>query len=266
VRETLHHGKVAALNDALRLCHYGTPAFPCRGDKRPACANGFKDATADPDALRKLWRQSPGELVGVPTGDASGIFVIDVDSPRHAEAADWLERWSPYLPDTRQYATQSGGMHLLFQHRAGLRNTTSKLAVGVDTRGDGGYVIWWPFHTGLNAQHKLDLPLADLPDSIFDELTYRPESKPLPLSAFTMSSTNKGIDGLIRAVASAGLHHRNSMAFWGGNRLRENAPRMTKQQFERAFGDMIQAAMSAGLSFQEAKRAVENGLKDNGPA
>jgi Bifunctional DNA primase/polymerase, N-terminal len=40
-------------------------------------------------------------LIGVPTGEASGLFVIDVDSARHEEATDWLERWSPHLPETR---------------------------------------------------------------------------------------------------------------------------------------------------------------------
>jgi hypothetical protein len=109
-----HHQN--ALTEALRLCAYNTPAFPCRADKRPACPNGFKNATADPNELRELWRQFPGSLVGVPTGEPSGIFVIDVDSARHDEANDWLEQQSPYLPETRRHDTVSGGVHLLFKH------------------------------------------------------------------------------------------------------------------------------------------------------
>ena len=140
----------AALEEALRL---NMPAFPCLPDKRPATPSGFKDATADPDELRQLWRQYPGQLVGVPTGEASGLFVVDVDSAKHEEAQDWLERHSPSIPDTRHHATKSGGVHLLFEHRPGLKNTASKLAKGVDTRGEGGYIVWWPFHLGLGGGH-----------------------------------------------------------------------------------------------------------------
>jgi hypothetical protein len=68
----------------------------------------------------------------VPTGETSGLFVVDVDSGRHDEANDWLESAGPHLPPTRWHATKSGGWHLLFKHRAGLRNTAGKLARGVD--------------------------------------------------------------------------------------------------------------------------------------
>jgi hypothetical protein len=148
--------QLTIIDDALRL---GLPAFPCRADKRPACPHGFKDATAEPDKLRELWKRYPGELVGVPTGEASGLFVVDVDSARHEEANDWLEH--SHLPATRRHITRSGGCHILFKHRAGLKNTAGKLAKGIDTRGDGGYVIWWP-SIGLNVIAPDEL--ADIPE------------------------------------------------------------------------------------------------------
>jgi Bifunctional DNA primase/polymerase, N-terminal len=209
-----------ALGDALRL---NRPAFPCRADKRPACAHGFKDATADPTELRELWRQFPGPLVGVPTGEASGLFVIDIDSARHDEATDWLERYSPYLPDTRQHATKSGGWHLLFKHRAGLNNTSSKLAKGVDTRGEGGYIIWWPFHLALNAPHKLDYPLCDLPDEFVLALMPQPAIRILHHPAFgkSVGEPNNKVQGILNAVAAAREGERNNFLFWGACRIRD---------------------------------------------
>jgi hypothetical protein len=79
----------AALDAALAVAgDLGLPVFPCRADKRPTCPDRFKGAVRDPDAIRALWRRHPGELVGVPTGAASGINACDVD-PRH-DGDRWL--------------------------------------------------------------------------------------------------------------------------------------------------------------------------------
>ena len=248
--------------DALRLAHYGTPSFPCREDKRPACPHGFKDATADPEKLRELWRQYPGPLVGVPTGDASGIFVVDVDSARHDEANDWLERHSPYLPETRQHATKSGGLHLLFKHRPGLKNTSSKLARGVDTRGDGGYIIWWPFHMGLNAPHKLELPIADLPDEIYQRLVERPAPLRFTGPAFgkSVGDSNRKVQGILGAVAGAQEGERNRLLFWGACRVsdmianREIGP----SEGARAFAALELVSTTTGLSAREVTRTIRS--------
>jgi hypothetical protein len=71
----------------------GLPCIPCRGDnKAPTIPGpgGHKHATANPDALRALWRRYPGPLVGVRTGEASGLSVLDIDSAKHGEAENWL--------------------------------------------------------------------------------------------------------------------------------------------------------------------------------
>ena len=35
---------------------------------------------------------------------------------------------------------------LVYRHMAGVRCSTNKIAPGVDLKGDGGFVIWWPQH------------------------------------------------------------------------------------------------------------------------
>ena len=65
---------------ALRLAGLGLHVFPCRvQDKRPATANGVKDATTDPDMIELWWREEPEFNIAVVTGARSRIFVIDVD-------------------------------------------------------------------------------------------------------------------------------------------------------------------------------------------
>lgn len=133
---------MSTLDNALALAARGYPVFPCRPDKRPATAHGFKDAARDPDTIRDLWRRSPGDLIGVPTGDVSGIDALDID-PRHG-GDDWLRDAADSLPVTRRHVTQSGGTHILFRHAKDVRNSAGKVGPGVDVRGDGGYIVWWP--------------------------------------------------------------------------------------------------------------------------
>jgi hypothetical protein len=130
-----------ALGAALALAAEGRKCFPCAASKKPATPHGFLDAQDDPVALRELWEQYPAPLVGMPTGEASGIDALDIDAPRHPEAAEWWARHHYRLPTTRTHRTRSGGRHVLFRHAAGLRCWTGWPVLGIDGRADGGYVV-----------------------------------------------------------------------------------------------------------------------------
>jgi hypothetical protein len=71
----------------------GYAVFPCGRNKRPAIpkadgGNGFKDGTTDWEVVQSMWARYPGELVGVATGNMSGVSVLDVDK-KHPEAWQW---------------------------------------------------------------------------------------------------------------------------------------------------------------------------------
>ena len=122
----------------------GLPVFPCRRDKRPCIGRheggqGFKDASADPADIERMFGHRGAELIGVPTGEASGWDVLDLDYRSGAEAFELANQHR--MPETRVHETQSGGRHLVFLHAPGVRNSASSIAPGVDVRGSGGYVI-----------------------------------------------------------------------------------------------------------------------------
>jgi hypothetical protein len=54
------------------------------------------------DKVRELWDNYPGPLIGVPMGEASGLFLLDIDSgfgKEHAAAArDWFADNHERLP------------------------------------------------------------------------------------------------------------------------------------------------------------------------
>jgi hypothetical protein len=249
----------AVLEDALRLTSIW-PCFPCLPDKRPACPHGFKDATRDPEQLKQLWQRYPGTLVGVPTGEPTGLFVLDIDSAKHPEADEWLERHAPYLPETRMHRTQSGGLHLLFQHRAGLKNSTSKLAIGVDTRGEGGYVIWWPLHLSPLVDHRL-LPLAPIPEWMVEAL--KPPERIIPFPTPRPPSGNvhgamARVEGIVATVALAHQGVRNSITFWGACKIRDMIAdrELDITDGQHAVEALAEAASRTGLSSWEIQRTI----------
>ncbi|MFN8996665.1 MAG: bifunctional DNA primase/polymerase, partial [Pseudomonadota bacterium] len=64
----------------------GLPVFPCDEHKRPMTPNGFKDATLDPETIRRSFARAA--MIGIPTGEASGFFVLDLDCKNGAQGLE----------------------------------------------------------------------------------------------------------------------------------------------------------------------------------
>ncbi len=164
---------MTVLMKALALAERGFLVFPCGKDKRPTCARGFHAAERDPEKVERLFWRSNAVLVGVPTGAASGFDVLDWD-PKNGGAQS-IAALRHRLPQTREHRTRSGGGHLFFLHHEGVRNTASKIAQGVDTRGDGGYVIWWPSHGCLTSNAAGPAPW---PTWLLEPILHKPKPTP----------------------------------------------------------------------------------------
>jgi len=138
------------LDQALVYTTSGWPVFPCRWDggprlrKTPLTRNGFKDASRDPQIVTAWWARWPQALIGLPTGEISGLGVLDIDVKRpEANGFDSLaDLGRSILPETPMAHTESGGLHIYFRRpEREIRNSASRIAPGLDTRGTGGYVI-----------------------------------------------------------------------------------------------------------------------------
>jgi hypothetical protein len=119
------------------------PVFACGHDKRPVTQHGFNDATHDAVEIQRQFASPGAAMIGVPTGDMSGFFCLDLDVKNGGGGLEWLAANQHRLPDTRRHKTRSGGVHLLFAMPQGriIRNSAGRIAAGVDVRGNGGYII-----------------------------------------------------------------------------------------------------------------------------
>ena len=158
---------ICILPAALHYAASGYRVFPCKeSDKTPLTEHGYLDATTNPGQIRAWWTRYPGALIGIPTGERFAVLDLDIEHDGEhegknglAQVPDW-ERRSPVIARTR-----SGGVHLYFAPEGAPRCTSDQIALGVDTRGLGGYEITlkgrstvsaWP-HWLLNMKHALTL-------------------------------------------------------------------------------------------------------------
>ncbi|MDQ4113833.1 MAG: bifunctional DNA primase/polymerase [Actinomycetota bacterium] len=131
---------------AARLATAGVPVFPCvPGEKRPLTPHGFHEATTDPAQVRAWWRRWPSANIGIPTGTASGVDVVDVDRKpgghgfdafSRARRAGLVDGWVAVV------RTPSGGAHFYYPADPDRSQSSWQAAAArVDFRGTGGYVL-----------------------------------------------------------------------------------------------------------------------------
>ncbi len=170
------------LLEAQRLIDLGYAVFPCLpGSKAPATRNGLLDATRDADQIAE-WFGSGDYNLAVST---NGLVVVDVD-PVDGLPNPWLTPERAYDLTAFSSSTPRGGRHFWFRQPDGmdLRNTTGKIADGVDTRGSGGYAMVPPSVTEHGHYEwlpgaELDCSPSSLPDVpawIVESLTDKPKS------------------------------------------------------------------------------------------
>jgi hypothetical protein len=256
-----------AFKQALWLAQRGVPSFPCRDNKAPACLNGFKNATADPHQLKILWAHFPGPLVGVPTGQK--FVVLDLDFQHTAAQAWYAEN---RLPVTRTHVTRSGGRHLFFQPHPDIKCTAGIIAHGVDTRGSGGFIIWWPT-VGLEVLHRN--VLAPAPDFILDALAKPADDDPLAKYAGYAANVipfrppgpgvqqQTRLQAILHAVSQARGGERNSLCFWGACKIRDmiQGHELSQAEGASALKGLRATAKAIGLSDREIIRTIRSAVR-----
>jgi hypothetical protein len=127
------------------------------------------------------------------TGARSGLVVVDLDrKPGRNGVQNFrtLAAANGGFPRTRTVKTGGGGLHLYFKDPGGVGNSASKIAPGVDVRGEGGLVV------AAGAKHvsgnlytvAIDTEPIDLPLWLLDLLTTVPAERSPPVPELPMTS------------------------------------------------------------------------------
>jgi len=216
---------------ARSLAAAGVPVFPCVVEgKRPLTRRGFLDASSDPEQVAAWWSRTPDANIGIPTGAASSVVVVDVDvhGPHDGRAAFQRATEAGLVDGAGLLVrTPTGGAHVYFPATPGSEQRSWQAATaGVDFRGDGGYIIAPPSRRIIDGNMRR-YEVADIAAHSVghvDAARLRDFLDPRPVAPPHTESTSMVVDGkrLAAWVAGRGEGERNRGLFWAACRLAEN--------------------------------------------
>lgn len=151
------------LQAALALATMGIPVFPVTPDKQPIC-KWRTEATTDRARIRSWWRWQPNAMPAFPTGEASGISVLDLDVKDGKDGLAVIRALGldPFAMSSVIAQTAGGGYHVYFAHKEGWRCSVGQGDMaGVDVRGERGFVV---APGASNQKGRYCLTSGDLPD------------------------------------------------------------------------------------------------------
>lgn len=285
------------LNLALSYARLGIPVFPCRaGDedsdmhdpetgeiivfkkKTPLISSGFKGATKNERVIKALWERYPNAMVGLPTGEQLGAWVLDIDVHKDdagkvidgfATLAAFEKEHGP-LPKTAIAKTAGGGRHYYFKYHPGVRNR-GKLGAGIDLRGAGGYVISpgsvtdeghtyeWIDHSGDTMPHLAEAPewLLELvlPKTVTSTRgEYRHSNG--QNTAYVERAVESELNDLASAIQGSRGEQVNKSAFSLGTLV--GAGVLSRSEAEAGLFD---AAYACGVVAKDGEREIRNKIR-----
>jgi hypothetical protein len=170
------------LDFALAYAANGWMVFPAppglkKSYKSKKYSNCNWGMTKDPAQVRRDWRVWPDANVALPTGSVNDFWVSEADTMK-GHGVDGiaslreLEQRHGRLPETLMAETPSGSLHNYWKWPTNIKiiNSRSKIAPGIDVKGEGGMVIAPPSvrHDGVYRWLN-DHPIVEAPAWLLQE-------------------------------------------------------------------------------------------------
>jgi hypothetical protein len=206
-------------------CQAGAACPEKQRGKHPRLGAWQQKASTDPDTVRAWWTSWPRAGVGLATGSASRVWVLDLDGP---EAGAWYEaQLAKHGPSPTLGVETARGFHMYWRWPEGavVKNSQGLQAAGiksVDVRGDGGYVCAPPtvHRSGAVYAWRTDAgftrEMAQAPAWLLELVKDRPKPK-REFRAPTWAVTERELGRTLRAALDndAGLRQQVGMQLGG---------------------------------------------------
>jgi hypothetical protein len=260
---------------AADLVSLGFSVIPLRPNaKLPLVKAWQRLASSELETITHWSRQWPNANIGIATGDASGICVIDLDvkdDRNGIETIAALAKAGKVFPPCPTVETPSGGRHLYFRMEKGLKNVVGVtgagrgLGSGVDFRARGGFVVAPPSVLPNGAYRWLLPPMtADfprLPDWALKMLMPPPPKfAPRFQGKAAAGEAEQSLEGIAHCVATAPAGQRNNMLYWASYTAGGMA-RDGRVEWAAASSRLTDAALAAGLPMPEVQATIESGRR-----
>lgn len=192
---------------------YNWSVFPVRqSDKKPLTPHGCKDAKRDVGAITAWWKRFPDASIGIATGSASNLIVIDLDLDENKglDGYEELARWehdNDEFPETVRSITGRGGSHIFFHHEGSDIGNRSGILDGIDVRGEGGYIIAPPSKHPNGTEYQWEYapdetPLAEINATVREFLSIGKKEADEEFIVPALISAGKRNDTLYRLACS----------------------------------------------------------------
>jgi putative DNA primase/helicase len=190
----------------------------CNAPGKHPAIKGWQDAATTDEAVIRKWFEADQNLnVGFITGD--GLLLFDVD-PRNGgdeSLKALLEQIGP-MPLTPEVRTGGGGSHFYFLCDGKAKSTASKTLKGLDTKGDGAFIVAPPSrhlsgnrYSWVPEKSILSVPIAPAPAGLLALLEKPKTNKSLvagaavSASSFAEGNRNNGLFKLGCSLQSKAL-------------------------------------------------------------
>jgi hypothetical protein len=247
------------LSHALAYARRGWPVFPCQpGQKVPATAHGFRDATTDEQQITEWFARHPGRNLAIATG-APGPAVLDVD--QHGPGQNGFPAFARLRPAgllagaSAYVRTPSGGMHVYF---TGTNQHCGHLpGCHLDFRSQGGYILAPP--SRIRSHHYQLFNTTGAHGTLdWDAVTRLLQPQQQPQRPQPRPAPGHALDHLARWVAAQPEGNRNAGLFWAANRVLEADPAAD-------LSPLAAAARQAGLGDKEITRTLDSARRTGQP-